>query len=340
MRYLLRRAVSTILTAIGMVVVVFFIVRILPGDPAILRAGPYASKESVAEISRQYGLSRPITAQFVDFWSRLLRGDLGTSMRTNVSVTPELLKRLPASLELSFYSLLIAVVVGIPLGVWAAVRQGGKMDRLVRLLAVLGSSTATFWLALVLIYLFFFRLQWFPGPLGRVPVGTTPPRNITGFFTIDGIIARDFSFVAESLWYLALPSFTLAFGLVAPIIKIVRAAMLETLRSDYVRTAFAMGLPRRSVLFVDAFRNALVPITTTLGIVFGYMLGGNIIVENIFSWPGMGRHAYLALQNNDLDVLQGFVIIIGLMYITLNFLIDIIYGLIDPRIKIGAKSPT
>ena len=336
-RYLGRRLLVSVVTVAGIVVVVFFIMRVLPGDAAAVRAGPYASEEKLEQIREQFGFSDPMPVQFVNYVRDVISGDLGTSIRTGGKVTEELLRRLPASLELAFYSVLLAVLVGVPIGVTAASRRETWIDRAARVMAVLGSSMAFFWLGLMLTFVFFFKLGWFPGPVGRLAITTQPPDPITGFFTFDAALGGDWSLMWEAFRYIALPALTVGFVLSAPIIKIVRSSMIEVLDSEYVRTARALGVPRRQVLFRDGFRNALVPVTTAIGIIFGYMLGGNIIVELIFAWPGVGRYAYEALRVSDLEALQGFVIVVGLLYIVLNVVIDFAYSWIDPRIKLGQK---
>ncbi len=339
-RYLGKRFLISIGTVLGIVVIVFFIVRVLPGDAAVVRAGPYASPETIQEIRDRYGLSDPIGEQFVAYLSDLARGDMGTSIRTDQPVTGEVLQRLPASLELAFYAVLMATLIGVPIGIAAAARPDGWVDRAARVFAVLGSSMALFWLGLLLIYFLFYRLRWFPGPLDRLSVGTTPPETITGFYTVDAALRGQFDVMLEAFRYLALPVITLGFVLAAPILKMVRASMIKTLASDHVRTARSLGIPRRQVIWKDGFRNALIPVTTAIGIVFGYMLGGNIIVEFLFSWPGVGRYAYNAIQNNDLEALQGFVITVGVLYVALNVIIDLLYAWIDPRIRLGGKLAT
>ena len=336
-RYLGKRVLISIGTIIGIVVVVFFIVRVLPGDAAAVRAGPYASEEKLAQIREQYGLNDSLSDQFVRYVENVAQGNLGTSIRTEGSVTDEVLQRLPASLELAFYAVLLAMLIGIPLGIAAAARPDSWVDRFARVFAVLGSSMALFWLGLLLIYFLFFRLRWFPGPLDRLAVTTEAPRTITGFYTIDAALTGQFGVMLEAFHYLALPVLTLGFVLAAPILKMVRASMIKTLASDHVRTARSLGIPARQILLRDGFRNALLPVTTAIGIVFGYMLGGNIIVEFLFAWPGVGRYAYTAIQNNDLEALQGFVITVGVLYVGLNVLIDLLYAWIDPRIRLGGK---
>lgn len=336
-RYLGRRLLISIGTVFGIVVVVFFIVRVLPGDAAVVRAGPYANPATIQEIRDRYGLSDPLGEQFVSYMSGLAKGDMGRSIRTDQPVTGEVLKRLPASLELAFYAVLLAVIVGVPIGVAAAARPESWVDRAARVFAVLGSSMALFWLGLLLIYFLFYRFRWFPGPIDRLSVATTAPDTITGFYTIDAALRGQFALMIEAFRYLALPVITLGFVLAAPILKMVRVSMIKTLASDYARTARSLGIPNRQIIWKDGFRNALIPVTTAIGIVFGYMLGGNIIVEFLFSWPGVGRYAYSAIQNNDLEALQGFVIAVGVLYVALNVLIDLLYAWIDPRIRLGGK---
>tara|TARA_Y100000590_G_scaffold438508_1_gene561405 strand:+ start:107 stop:1132 length:1026 start_codon:yes stop_codon:yes gene_type:complete len=333
--YLLRRIATSLLTILGIAVVVFFIVRVLPGDAAAVRAGPYANQELIDRIADKYGLNDPLHIQFFDYIGGVAQGDLGISIRTNQGVTEELLDRLPASLELAVYSVLLATAVGVSLGILAAHRQHTWTDRLARVFAVVGSAMALFWLGLLVTFFFAFRWGWFPGPVDRLAVGSEDPRTFTGFYTIDGILSGRLDITLEAFHYLALPVFTLAFVLAAPILKMVRSAMIETLESDFVRTANAIGVPQRQILFVDGFRNALIPVTTTIGIVFGFMLGGNILVEFIFSWPGIGRYAFDAITTRDLEALQGFVVFVGIMYVFLNMAIDIAYAVIDPRIRLG-----
>lgn len=337
-RFLLRRAAATLFTLFGIVTVVFFVVRVLPGDAAVLRAGPYADAARLAAVRAQYGLNRPLFDQYQSYLGGVVRGDFGTSTISGGSVSYELLGRMPASLEIGLYAVLFACLVGIPLGMLAATREGGWLDRVVRVTAATGSSIALFWLGLMLIYFLFYRLGWFPGPVGRLPTGVDPPQTITGLYTVDALVTGRPDVAWEAARALMLPVLTLVIVLVAPILKMVRFSMIETLRTDFVRTARAMGLPRREVLFRDGLRNAMLPVITAIGIVFGYMLGGNIIVETLFSWPGMGRYADQAIKNHDLDALQGFVILIGAMYVLLNVLIDVCYSLLDPRIRLGGRS--
>jgi ABC-type dipeptide/oligopeptide/nickel transport system permease component len=337
-RYLLRRFGISILTIAGMAVIVFLIVRVMPGDAAAVRAGPYASDDAIAAIRAQYGLDLPLYQQFLNYIGALLQGNLGISIRTNQPVLGELMARLPASLEMAIYTAILATILGTILGVAGAWKRGTILDAGTRVIAVLGSSMATFWLGLLLIYFLFFRLGWFPGPVDRLPIGSPRPPRVTGLYTVDALLRGDVATFWQALRYLALPVITLGFVVMAPILKMVRQAMIETLESDYVRTAWSLGVRPRQILLRDGLRNALLPVVTTVGLVFGYMIGGNVIIEVLFSWPGVGRYAYEAIQTNDLEALQGFVILVGILYVLLNVVVDLLYAWIDPRIRLGGKA--
>jgi ABC-type dipeptide/oligopeptide/nickel transport system permease component len=336
-RYLGRRLVSAAVTVAGVVLVVFFVVRVIPGDSAALRAGPNADPSQIQAIRDRYGLDDPLWQQFRTYLSKVVQGDFGTSMRTDGSVTTELLARLPASLELALYGLAFAAVLGFVLGLSGAALRGTAWDAVVRVIAVIGSSVAIFWLGLLAIYVFYYRLSWFPAPIDRIPLSATPPPTVTGLITFDALLAGNPVLAGEAFSQIALPALTLGFVLAAPITKMVRTSVIESLSKDYVRTARSVGIPFRTILFKDGLRNAMLPIVTTVGIVFGYMIGGNVIIESLFSWPGVGQYAYKAISAHDLDALHGFVIVIGLLYVTLNLLIDLSYLLIDPRVRLGGR---
>lgn len=335
LRYILRRVLLAMVTLVGVVVAVFILTHILPSNPALLRAGPLATEELVAQYEREMGLDQPVYVQFINYAGNLLQGDLGQSWRTDQPVTTELAERLPATLELALAALLFALIIGISLGVLGAVYANSWLDQVVRLFATLGASSALFFLALIGIHLFYYLLDWAPPPLDRLSVGLAKPPEVTGLFTVDSLLAGDVDLFIDALDHLWLPALTLAFVVSAPIIKIVRAGMLNALRSDFARTARAVGLPSRQIIFVDALRNAFVPVLTTIGIVFGYLFAGNVIVERVFSWAGIGQYAWNALVTNDFNAVQGFVLLIAVFYVTINLFIDIAYGVIDPRIRFG-----
>ena len=323
------------MTLVGVVVAVFIMTHILPANPALLRAGPLATEEIIAQYEREMGLDQPLYVQFASYARELARGDLGKSWRSDQPVSEELGKRLPATLELAVTALIFALLIGLTLGMLAAVYANSWVDQIVRLFATMGASSALFFLALVGIHVFYYNLDWAPPPLDRLSVGLSKPPQVTGFLTIDSLLAGQADTFVDALAHLWLPALTLAFVVSAPIIKIMRAGMLNALRSDFVRTARAVGLPSRRIILVDALRNAFVPVLTAIGIVFGYLMAGNVIVERVFSWAGIGQYAWDALVTNDFNSIQGFVLLIAVFYVTLNLLIDIAYGVIDPRIRLG-----
>jgi peptide/nickel transport system permease protein len=334
-RYILRRLSLAAVTLAGVVVVVFILTHLLPGNPAVLRAGQLATRELIAKYEVEMGLDKPLYEQFLRYASGLVRGDLGESWRTGQPVRQELGQRLPATLELSLTSLVLALIIGLSLGIISAVRSGTWIDQAVRIFSTLGASLALFWLALVAIHIFYFSLRLAPPPLDRLTIGIPVPPTITGLYTVDSLLTGNWATLRDALGHLWLPAFTLAFVVSAPITKIARAAMLDVLSADFVRTARAIGVPARQIVLVDALRNALIPILTTVGIVFGYLMAGNVIVERVFAWAGIGQYAWNALITNDFNALQGFVLLIAFMYVLLNLGIDLAYGLADPRIRLG-----
>lgn len=337
-RYILRRLGISLLTVLGLALVVFLVVRVLPGDAAAARLGPEASEADIEALRTAYGLDQPLIVQLGQYLLGLVQGDLGTAVSTGRPVADEMFMRLPATLELAIAGLLVALAIGFPLGMLAAAYRSRMPDTLARLFAVLGSSLAPVWLGLMLIFGLYYATHLFPGPVGRLPIGMAPPPTITGLYVLDGVLTGDFSTSWEALRYLALPAITLGLGASAAVLKMVRSAMIATAESGFVRTAQAYGVPSREVLWRDQLRNAMLQVLTAIGLVFGFLLGGNVVVERMFSWPGVGRLAFDALGSNDLELLQGFALIIGTIYIVLNFVVDLVYGIIDPRIRLGGKA--
>lgn len=338
LRYVLRRLVISAVTVIGLVLVTFLVVRVLPGDAAAARLGPEASQADIEALRSRLGLGDPLLKQLLDYASALLRGDMGPAVSTGRPVAEELFDRLPATIELAVVGLVIALLLGFPLGLLAAARPGRASDVFARLFAVLGSSLAPIWLGLLLIFGLYSTWQLFPGPVGRLPVGTLPPPDVTGLYIVDSLLAGDPGLALQAVKFLALPALTLGLGASAAVLKMVRSAVLQTADSGFVRTARAYGVPDREVLLRDQLRNAMLQVLTAIGLVFGFLLGGNIIVERLFNWPGMGRVAYDALGSNDLGLLQGYALIIGVLYILLNLVVDLVYGVIDPRVRLGGSA--
>lgn len=336
LRLVLARLATALPSILGVIVVTFLLTHILPGDPAVYFAGPQATAESIAETRHQLGLDRSWPVQFVSYVDGLAHGDLGTSLTTGQPVRTEIMARLPASAELTLCGLLIAVLIALPLGILAAVRPGSWIDHLCRIISTAGVSLPPFFTGLLLIYVFYFLLGWAPAPLGRLDIFYTPPPMHTGFYLIDSLIAGNFAAFRAAAAQLLLPALALGIFSLAPLARITRASMIEALASDFVRTARASGLTRWQVVGVYAFRNAMLPVVTTLGMVFSFLLGANVLVEKVFAWPGIGSYAIDALIASDYAPVQGFVLAMALLYIALNLVIDLVYGLLDPRIGIAA----
>jgi len=328
------RVLQAIPTLIGIIIVTFLLTRALPGDPAAYFAGAAATPESIAEIRANLGLDQPLPVQFLKYVQDLGTGNLGQSVSTGQPVATELLRRLPASLELTLTALLLSVAVAIPLGVLAAVRQDTWIDQLCRFVVTAGVSLPTFFTGLLLVYVFYFLLGVAPAPLGRLDLMHVTPPQITGFLVFDSLIARDWGTAWSAAKQLLLPSITLALFTLAPIARMTRASMLQALSSEYLRTARAAGLSRGRVLMVYAFRNALLPVVTTLGMVFSFTLGANVLVEKVFAWPGIGSFAIEALVVSDYAAVQGFVLSMAVLFVVLNLFIDTLYTLIDPRVQV------
>ncbi|MEM6387774.1 MAG: ABC transporter permease [Pseudomonadota bacterium] len=331
-KMILGRVAQAIPVIMGVVVISFLLTRALPGDPAAYFAGPAADEASIAEIREALGLDKPLFQQFFYYIADLARGDLGTSLTTGQAVMSDLAARLPASLELTLVALLLSCAIAIPLGVLAATRPGTWVDHLCRVLVTAGVSMPTFFTGIVLIYVFYYLAGIAPSPLGRLDFIYLSPPHVTGFYLIDAALAGDPETWLGALKQLILPATTLALFTLAPIARMTRAAMLSALSSDFIRTARAAGLGSRKVLYGYAFRNALLPVVTTLGMVFSFTLGANVLVEKVFAWPGIGSYAVEALVVSDYAAVQGFVLAMALLFVVLNLIIDIAYALIDPRI--------
>lgn len=331
-----QRLASALPSLAGVIVVTFVLTRALPGDPAAFFAGPAASPEAIGEIRAKLGLDRSLLSQFMLYLQTLLHGDLGTSLTTGQNVMQDLLTRLPASLELTLCAIAFAVGVALPLGIWAATHPDAWIDHAVRVLTTAGVSLPTFFTGLTLIYVVYFWLGWVPAPLGRLDVFVSPPTSITGFYLLDSVLAGQLEVFWACLQQLILPAVTLGVFAMAPIARMTRAAMLGVLASDFIRTARASGLAPGVILYTYALRNALLPVVTTLGMVFSFLLGANVLVEKVFAWPGIGSYALEALIASDYAPVQGFVLTMAILYVGLNLVIDILYGLIDPRARMAS----
>jgi peptide/nickel transport system permease protein len=334
MNFIWQRLLGTIPSLAGVIILTFLLSHALPGDPAAYFAGPAADANSIAEIRAKLKLDRPLVEQFYYYVGDLLRGDLGQSLTTGQPVLTDLLQRLPASLELTGFALLFAIAVAVPMGVWAATGLDGPADHLARIVTTVCAALPTFFVGLLLVYVFYFLLDLAPEPLGRLnEISYSPPPRITGAYTIDAAVAGDWEVFRASLAQLVLPAISLGLFALAPIARITRAAMLEALGSDYVRTARAGGLPTSKILFSYAFRNSLLPISSVLGMVFSFLLGSNVLIEQVFGWQGVGAYAVSAVVASDYAAVQGFVLMMALLYVLLNLAVDVFATLIDPRVR-------
>jgi len=329
-----RRLAQAIPSIIGIIVVTFLLTRALPGDPAVYFAGPAADEKSIAEIRAALGLDKSLFEQFWLYLGDLARGDLGVSISTGRPVLEELATRLPASLELTLVALIFAIGTALPLGILAATRPNSWIDHLCRVLVTAGVSLPVFFTGLFFVYTFYFLLDVVPSPLGRLDIFYIAPDHVTGFYLIDSLIAGDLDTFGASFAQIVLPAITMGVFVLAPLARMTRASMLQALGSDYIRTAQASGLSRGKVLFSYAFRNALLPILTTLGMVFSFMLGANVLVEKVFAWPGIGSYAVNALVVSDFAAVQGFVLSMAILFVLVNLAIDVLYTIVDPRVGI------
>ncbi|MCL4553191.1 MAG: ABC transporter permease, partial [Candidatus Marsarchaeota archaeon] len=314
-RYALRRLLFIVPVVLGAIFIAFFLTRIVPGNPIDRVAGPYVSNERRAEMKHEAGLDLPFYQQFANYLGNLAQGDMGISYTTAQPVIKDLTERLPATVELVTYGIGLAILVGIPLGIISAVKRGSLIDHLSRVISVAGVSVPLFWLALVLLFFFFFSLRLLPGPLGRLPTGMAAPQTITGFFTIDSLLTGNWEAFREAVRALVLPVIVLGLVAMAPIARMTRSSMVDALESDYIRAARAMGLPGRVIIWRYALKNALLPVITIIAAVYGYAIGGEVLLEYIFAWPGIGLYSFNAILASDFPAIQGFIILVTSSYI-------------------------
>ena len=329
------RLVSSLPVLLSVLIFTFLLMRVLPGDPAVFFAsGPNSSKEEIEMIRRQMGLDKPVPTQLVLYLAEIGRGNLGRSLTTGQPVLADLRERLPASLELTLVALILALTSAIPLGIIAALRPNSLVDHAVRFLCALGVCVPTFVSGLILIYVFYYIAGLAPDPTGRVDVFTVLPPRVTGFLLIDFALAGDYSGWRAAASQLLLPAITMALFVVAPLARMTRAAMLASLGSDFVRTARSIGMTPWRIVVVYALRNAIIPVLTITGIIFSTMLGANVLVEKVFSWPGVASYALDALLASDYAPVQGFILLMASIFVLVNLVVDILYGIADPRVSV------
>ncbi|HEY9649799.1 MAG TPA: ABC transporter permease [Coleofasciculaceae cyanobacterium] len=331
--YISKRLLQLIPVLLGITLLVFTLLHLIPGDPAMVMTGERATPEQVEALREQLGLNQPLPIQYLTFLWNLIRFDFGKSIISGVPIAEEIKIRWPATFELSIAAMLIAIILGIPAGILAAVRKNSLWDNLTISSSLLGVSLPVYWLGLLLIYLFAVNLNWLP-PSGRLSVDAGLHfKPITGFYILDSLLQLNFKILGDALSHLILPAFTLSTIPIAILARITRSAMLEVLSQDYIRTARAKGLPERWVILKHALKNALLPVVTIIGLQFGALLGGAILTETIFSWPGIGSWIYEGILNRDYPVVQGGVVFVAIAFVLINLLVDISYAFVDPRIK-------
>jgi peptide/nickel transport system permease protein len=316
---------------LGVSIVVFFMVRAIPGDPAQLLLGQQATEEQVQQVRQNMGLDKPVIVQYGIFLADAVRGDLGDSIVTGRPVTTELLARFPATLELTAFAMLVAILVGVPVGVISAVKQYSLLDKFTSVLALTGISMPIFWLAMILIVIFFVNLGWLPFP-GRLSTGYAVT-SISGFVLVDSLLTLNIAAFWDGLKHLILPAIALGTIPMAVIMRMTRSSMLEVMGEDYVRTARAKGVVPWRVIFKHALRNAMLPTVTVIGLQVGLLMGGAIITETIFGWPGVGQIAYDSIYRRDYAMIQGVVLYGALLFVLVNLVVDILYAVLDPRVR-------
>ncbi len=329
--YSLRRFLHLIPVLIGLSLIVFFIIRAIPGDPAQIILGQAASKEAIDELTTSLGLDQPWYIQYFNYLGGLLTGDLGQSIRTKEPISEEIWPYLAATIELSFFAMVIAIFIGVNAGIISAWFQNSWFDYIAMILALIGVSMPIFWLGLMEQWLFAIKLEWLPTS-GRNNV-REPIEAITNLYMIDTLLQGRVDQFVTVIKHLLLPSIALATIPMAIIARITRSTMLEVLKSDYIRTARSKGLPMFWVVYKHSFKNAIIPVLTVIGLQAGLLLGGAILTETIFSWPGIGRYIYEAIQYRDYPVIQSGILIIALFFVCINLIVDLLYAVIDPRIK-------
>jgi peptide/nickel transport system permease protein len=330
--YIIRRILILVPTLLGVSVIVFLMLHITPGDPAELLLGERATEASLEAMREHLGLNKPLYVQYGLFLERLLQGDLGETIWTRQQVWTEVKQRFPATIELSVAAMMISCSFGMLFGIISATKQYSVFDYVSMLGALIGVSMPIFWLGLVLMLIFSLYLGWLPVS-GRMTIGIDLD-TITNFYLLDAVLTRNWAALRDAVWHLILPAVTLSTIPLAIVARMTRSSMLDVLRQDYIKTAKAKGLSQRMVIFKHALRNALIPVVTTIGLQFGILLGGAILTETIFAWPGVGKWMYDAVSQRDYMVIQGGTLFIATIFVAINLVVDVLYAIINPRISV------
>lgn len=330
---IIRRIISVIPVFLGMTLLTFSLSHVIPADPARLLAGPRASADVVEKIRHEKGLDRPFLEQYLDYMAHLMRADFGDSTTSFRAVGTDLSEYFPATAELTVFALVFAVLVGVSIGIISAVRQNSWMDQVARFLAINGISMPVFWLGLLAQIFLYQQLGWFPYG-GRISDGAVMPVSVTGFLTLDSLLSGNWPTFLDAFRHLILPGFVLGLEPLAILARTTRTALIEVMRDPYIVTARAKGLKEPLVIFKHAFRNALLPVVTMIGLLVGYLLSGSVMVETVFTWPGIGRYAARAISSADYNAVMAVTLAIALVYLLTNLLVDLVYARLDPRIRL------
>lgn len=330
-RFILRRLLLALPALFGLLVLTFIMLRVLPNDPSAALAGENASPEQIAAVRKAYGFDEPLWKQFIIYVGQVARADFGNSIISNRPVVSDIAWRLPATIELTFASLLFAAVVGIPLGTMAAVWHNSPFDHVMRVVTVGGLAIASFWFAIILQIVFSMELDWLP-LRGRFPVGVDPPADITGLYLIDSLLTLRFDQFGHALAHIVMPALTLSLGGLASIARFTRAGVLETMQKDFVHYAEAAGYARKRIIWVYVLRNSVVAATTQIGLLFGTLISSAVAVEAIFDWPGVGSYAVSAILTSDYKAVLAVTLIVGVVYALVNIVVDVVHALLDPRV--------
>lgn len=335
LRYILARLGISVLLVWGVTLITFILTNLVPADPVKAVLGDAASNDPriVKATRHAMGLDRPLPVQYLIYLKRLMHGDLGTSAQTHNPVTKDLATAFPATIELALAVLVLSILIGIGLGLYAALRHRKFSDQLIRVLSLVGISMPTFWLAMVFFYVFFYLLGWAPGSGQLDPTFSTPP-HVTGMYVVDALIAGQWDTFGNALAHLILPTIVLTLYTVGLLVRFSRSSILDVINQDYVTAARAKGLSGRTVTFRYILRGALLPILTMVGLTFGSLLSGSVLTETVFSWHGLGQYAYEAATSLDLQAIMGVGVTVGVVFISINFIVDLLYGLIDPRVRV------
>lgn len=334
--YLVRRALQAIPVMFGLSVLIFLISRVVPGDPVRLALGPEASEQQVETLRSQMGLDQPLPIQYVDWLIGVFQGDWGMSLRTNNNVFADIVAHLPATLELTVVTLFFAVLFAIPFGVIAGTNKDHWQDHLSRITALFGVSMPRFWVAIVLQIIFVVSLGLLPLS-GRLSDGVAPPPAVTRLYLVDSLIAGQFGTFVDTVKHLILPAFALGLATLAQVMRLIRSDMIDEQRKDYVLAAQAYGLPNNLIEYKYMLRNAFTSSLTVIGLAFGFLLGNAFLVEIVFAWPGMARYGVQAILYQDFNAIIGVTIVVGIGFVTANFVVDLLYGYLDPRVRLGEE---